>query len=143
MIVRFSSARTAQSATSRIGTVSIHAKADATPRTPPKDHSDKICNACGERGHIACRCKKLKEHAAETKTAIGYTGEPKWLMDEGNCKKCIVLLKTKQWFAVAVHNPDQKPGAPEDAITGGAEKQCKLPFTVERNLIDAGWMGTR
>ena len=116
----------------------INPRKDAVPRTPPKDHSDKTCNACGEKGNIMWKCEKLKAHEAEIKAAIGYTGDPKWLMDKENSRKCIALFRQKQWFAVSVHNPDIKPARPE-AIAGGAADKYKLPYKIERNLIDAGW----
>ena len=116
----------------------INPRKDAAPRTPPKDYSDKVCNGCGEKGHIAWKCKKLKQYEAEIKAAIGYTGDPKWLMDPANSKKCIELFRNKQWFAATVHHPMPKPSSPEED-SGGAKQNYKLPYKIERNLIDAGW----
>ena len=118
----------------------VNPRKDAAPRTPPKDHSDKVCNGCGEKGHIVWKCEKVKAHTSELKAAIGYSGDPKWLMNKENSKKCIALFKQRQWFAAAVHKP-MPPIADNAIITGDskAKPSGKLPFTVEKNPIDAGW----
>ena len=80
----------------------INIRKDAAPRQMPTPHPDKRCNACGEEGHIAHQCKKLKEHAEEVKKAIGWTGEYDWFKDRSNSRKCILLFKQNLvWFAAA------------------------------------------
>ena len=116
---------------------SVNPRKDAAPRTPPRDHSDKVCNGYGEKGHIVWKCKKIKAHEDELKKAIGYTGDPKWLMDKANSMKCIALFKQKQWFAVSTHNPT--PAIEMVASQKAGSESGKMPFTIEKNPIDAGW----
>ena len=101
-----------------------------------------LCKACGEKGHIVWSCDKLKQHTEEIKKAIGYNGDPKWLMDDAHSKKCIALFKSRQWFAVSVHAPMQYPkdGA---AVAGhdnsGPLQKGQLPYKLEKDWTDAGW----
>ena len=106
--------------------------------SPPKDHSDKICNACGKKGHISWKCPGGKAHADDLKKAIGYTGDPKWFADEANSKKSQQLFKTKQWFAVAAHRPMPTPSA-ELIQDMKPLKEGQLPFKLEGDITDAGW----
>ena len=83
----------------------INPRKDAAPRTPPREHPDKTCRACGETGHIAHQCKKLKAHSDEVKQATGWEGDFEWFKDKNNSAKCIALFQMHpQWFAAAVHN---------------------------------------
>ena len=116
----------------------LNPRKDAKPLSPPKDHSDKICNACGKRGHIAWKCKGVKAHVEDLKEAIGYNGDPKWFADEANSKKSQQLFKAKQWFAVSAHKPMTK--VPEDLVHGMKPlKEGQLPFKLEGDITDAGW----
>ena len=120
---------------------SINPRKDANTKSPTRDYSKTTCNACGTLGHSMWKCAKLKAHTDDLKKAIGYTGDPKWLMDSTNSKKCIEVFKRKQWFATAVHNPMPQPDPQLDDMSkaGTPLKKGQLPYKIEKDWTDAGW----
>ena len=84
-----------------------NAKVNKVKPARARDDSQKICNACGERGHVSYNCDKLKKHITDIKANTTFKGDHAWFRDRANGDKVKELIRVRGWFArqVTGHAP--------------------------------------